>query len=383
MSTNPASGQADLRVIDGHNDLPIALRFFADSSVANLDTGLPALNTDIPRLRAGQVGGQFWSVFVPTSLTGADAVQATLEQIDVVRRIAARYPDTFRLARSADEVEQARADGLIASLLGAEGGHSIGDSLAVLRILAGLGLRYLTLTHNEGPSWAQSCLEDPGTHGLTDFGREVVGELNRLGVLVDLSHTATATMHAALDVSRAPVIFSHSSCRAVNDHVRNVDDAVLARLADAGGLLMVTFVPAFISARYAEWEAADTARRTDLGLGSPLVALDASRANSPAWQQLRRWREANPAPEVSVTEVVAHLAHARDVLGVDHLGLGGDYDGVPAMPDALRDVSTYPVLLEALSGAGWSTADLDALTWSNAVRVLRDADDVAASLNQR
>jgi membrane dipeptidase len=321
-----------LRLIDGHNDLPIALRFRRDSRVDGLDAGLPDLHTDIPRLRKGLVGAQFWSVFVPTEMPSAAAVQMVFEQIDLVHRL--------------------------------------------------VGVRYLTLTHNDGPDWAQSCRENPGTHGLTDFGRQVVAELNRLGVLVDLSHTATATMHAALDASRAPVIFSHSSCRAVCAHRRNVDDAVLARLADQGGVLMLTFVPSFLSERYAAWEAAESEQKNRVGLDSPPAVHDARAANSPAWQELARWHEANPAPPVELGEVVAHVNHARDVAGVAHLGVGGDYDGTPTLPAALRDVSTYPVLLAALREAGWSFADLQALTWSNTLRVLREAEHVAASLTR-
>ncbi len=381
--TTSAPELAGPRVFDGHNDLPIALRFLHGGSVEDVGRGLPDLATDIPRLRAGQVGGQFWSVFVPTGIEPAVAVQLTFEQIDLVHRLVDRYPDTFQLCRTAQDAEAARRAGRIASLLGAEGGHSIGDSLAVLRILARLGVRYLTLTHNVGPVWAQSCTEDPGTHGLTDFGRTVVAEMNRLGMLVDLSHTATATMHAALDVSRAPAIFSHSSCRAVNDHVRNVDDRVLGRLADAGGVLMVTFVPAFISPRYAEWEAAENARKAELDLANPVALFEARGAGSPAWKDLARWYDGHPAPDVALGEVVAHLEHARDLIGIGHLGLGGDYDGVPAMPVALRDVSTYPALLGALGDAGWSRSDLEALTWANTTRVLADAERVAAALVQQ
>jgi membrane dipeptidase len=369
---------ARLRVVDGHNDLPIALRFRHGGRVDEAGNGLPELHTDIPRLRAGQVGAQFWSVFVPTGIAEASAVQMVLEQIDLVHRLVGHFPGELRLCRTAAEAEQARADGVIASLLGMEGGHSIGSSLAVLRVMAALGVRYLTLTHNQGPDWAQACSEDPGSHGLTDFGRVVVTEMNRLGMLVDLSHTAPATMHAALDVSTAPVIFSHSSCQAVCDHPRNVDDAVLARLAGNGGLLMVTFVPEFVSRRYADWHDEQQQHAATLGIGSPVQQHEARSAGSQAWLDLSRWRDVHPAPEVTISEVAAHLDHAREAAGVDHLGLGGDYDGVPELPAALRDVSTYPALLAALADGGWSATDLDALTWGNALRVLRDAERVAA-----
>jgi membrane dipeptidase len=384
LTGRPAPGAAEaaslarLRLVDGHNDLPIALRFRRESRVDEVGSGLPELHTDIPRLRAGKVGAQFWSVFVPTGTAEALAVQMVLEQIDLVYRMIDHHPGALRLCRSAAEAEQARADGVIASLLGMEGGHSIGGSLAVLRIMAALGVRYLTLTHNEGPDWAQACGEDPGSHGLTDFGRSVVAEMNRLGVLVDLSHTATATMHAALDVSAAPVIFSHSSCRAVCDHPRNVDDAVLTRLARNGGLLMVTFVPEFVSRSYADWREAEQQHAATLGLASPLQQHEAQFAGSPAWQDLCRWHDSHPAPDVTIAQVVAHLDHAREVAGVAHLGLGGDYDGVPALPAALRDVSTYPALFAALADDGWSAGDLEALAWGNALRVLRDAEELAA-----
>jgi membrane dipeptidase len=377
-----SAGLDALRVIDGHNDLPIALRFFRDGNIEDVLTGIPELRTDIPRLRAGQVGAQFWSVFVPTTLDAGDSVQMVLEQIDLVRRLVDRFPEVFRLCQSAREVEAARRTGHIASLLGMEGGHSIGDSLGILRITAQLGVRYMTLTHNDGPEWAQSCREDPGTHGLTARGREIVTEMNRLGMLVDLSHTATATMTAALDVSQAPVILSHSSCRAVCDHMRNVPDHVLTRLADGGGVLMVTFVPAFISEAYAEWESRENVRKGELELLSPLAFISARAEETPAWKDLSRWYDANPAPEVAIAEVVAHLDHARERVGIAHLGLGGDYDGVPEMPRELNDVSTYPRLLEALHDAHWSLDDLEALSWSNSVRVLRAAEDVADRLGR-
>jgi membrane dipeptidase len=379
-STSPrpndnASGDLDdLRVIDGHNDLPWALRCHREGRLDGLDTGLPELHTDLPRLRAGQVGAQFWSVYVPADTEPAAAVRMTIEQIDIVHRLAARYPEDLTLCRSAGDVERARRDGRVASLLGAEGGHSIGDSLAVLRALAALGVRYLTLTHNGGPNWAQSCLEDPGSHGLTDFGREVVTELNRLGVLVDISRTATATMHAALDVSTAPVIFSHSGVKAVCDHRRNVDDAVLSRLADNGGVIMITFVPAFVSPAFAAWQAEESTHQAALDLDSSAARREARAADSPAWRDLARWYAAHPAPEVTISQVVAHLDHAREVAGIAHVGLGGDFDGTAEVPAALHDVSTYPALLAALRDDGWSHADLHALTWGNTLRVLHDAD---------
>jgi membrane dipeptidase len=324
-------------VVDGHNDLPWALRSRSGLRGGVLAAGRdltepqPDLHTDLPRLRAGGVGAQFWAVYVPCELTGHAAVTAVLEQIELVHALAARYPEHLRVARGADEVESAIADGRVASLLGAEGGHCIAESLGVLRALYRLGVRYLTLTHNENVPWADSATDEPRAGGLTDFGRAVVAELNRLGMLVDLSHVAPATMRDALDVTTAPVIFSHSSCRAVRDHPRNVPDDVLARLPGNGGVCMITFVPRFVSAR----------------------------------------------EEATVDDVVAHVEHAREVAGIDHIGLGGDFDGMAAVPAGLEDVSRYPVLFEALLDRGWTGEDCAKLAGRNALRVLRTAEKAA------
>lgn len=327
-------------LIDGHNDWAWESRLNRGYSVEGLDTGL-ASDTDIDRLRAGRVGGQFWSVFVDDTLEGADAVQGTLEQIDWVYRLAARYPATFVMARSAADVEAARAGGRIASLLGAEGAHSLNDSPAVLRMLARLGVRYLTLTHVHNTSWADSGTDDAVHGGLTERGVEYIRELNRLGMLVDLSHVSPATAHAALDVTTAPAIFSHSSCHAVTAHPRNVPDDVLTRLADNGGVFMVTFVPQFVSADYADWFGGD---------------------------------RSTPAPRVTLAQVADHVEHARDVAGIRHIGLGGDFDGTDAFPEQLDGVDGYPALLLELAGRGWSTAELAALVGANVLRVLRATD---------
>ena len=332
-------------VIDGHNDWAWLCRVERGSSVEGLDGPLTT-DTDIARLRLGRVGAQFWSVFVEDVGAGALAVQQTLEQIDWVHRLVARYPRDLVLARSAADVEAARASGRIASLLGAEGGHSLNDSPAVLRMLAALGVRYLTLTHTRTSPWADSATDEALHGGLSDRGRAYVRELNRLGVLVDLSHVSPATMHAALDEATAPVIFSHSSCRALVDHPRNVPDDVLARLAGNGGVQMVTFVPQFVSAAYAAWDAGDGDE---------------------------------PAPPVTLTEVADHVEHARAAAGVAHIGLGGDYDGVDAQPQGLDGVDRYPALLTELARRGWSSADLAALTGGNVLRVLRDTDAAFAA----
>lgn len=325
-------------VIDGHNDLLWEARKQVAYDFAALDVGgdtSDRTHTDIPRLRAGGVGGQFWSVFVPSDLAPSAAVTATLEQIDAAHQLIARYDD-LQLARTADEVEAAMAAGRIASLLGAEGGQSIDSSLAALRMLHVLGVRYMTLTHNDNTPWAGSATDDELPGGLTAFGVEVVKEMNRIGMLVDLSHVAPNTMHAALDATAAPVIFSHSSARAIHDHPRNVPDEVLRRIPGNGGVVMCTFVPPFITAQ----------------------------------------------PRATIDDVVTHLEHLREVMGIDHVGLGGDYDGIDRLPDGLEDVSGYPRLFDALAARGWSEDDLSKLGHGNVLRVLRQAELVAAGLQR-
>jgi Zn-dependent dipeptidase, microsomal dipeptidase homolog len=327
-------------VIDGHNDWAWECRQRRDYSVDGLDGSLWS-DTDIPRLHAGGVTAQFWSVYVEDEASGAVAVRDTLEQIDWVYRLAARYPGVFRIARTAADVERCREDGLIASLLGAEGAHSIDDSPAVLRMFARLGVRYLTLTHVRNSAWADSANEAPMHHGLSDRGREYIAELNRLGMLVDLSHVSPKTMHDALDASTAPLIFSHSSCRALADNPRNVPDDVLARLRENGGVQMVTFVPQFLSESYADWFEGD---RTE------------------------------PAPEVTISDVANHVEHARAVAGIEHIGLGGDFDGTDEFPIGLDGVDGYPALLGELAHRGFTTDDLVALAGGNILRVLSATD---------
>jgi membrane dipeptidase len=364
-------------VIDGHNDLAWELRNRVRYDFDQLDIARPqpSLHTDIPRLRAGGVGAQFWSVYVPSKLAGDRAVRATLEQIDAMYTMVRRYSDTFALATTADEVERAVSGGRIASLLGAEGGHSIDCSLGVLRTLHVLGVRYLTLTHNDNVPWADSATDQPRAGGLTRFGEEVVREMNRLGMLVDLSHVAPATMRAALRVTASPVIFSHSSARALCDVPRNVPDDVLARLAANGGLCMVTFVPAFVSPRRAAWREEAKAQLAAAG-----VDPDDDAAAEPL---LAAWERRHPPPPVTVAEVADHLDHVREVAGADHVGLGGDYDGVRSQPEGLEDVSGYPRLLAELLDRGWPEADVVKLTWANPLRVLDAAEAVARDLQAR
>ncbi|MGW1838197.1 dipeptidase [Streptomyces sp. NPDC002067] len=370
---------AEHPVVDGHNDLPWALRTQAGYDLDRRDIAgdqSEFLHTDIPRLRAGGVGAQFWSVYVRADFAGDTAVSATLEQIDVVRRMAARYPEALRLAFTADDMEAARADGVIASLMGAEGGHSINNSLATLRALHRLGVRYMTLTHNDSLAWADSATDEPRADGLSAFGEEVVREMNRLGMLVDLSHVAATTMRDALRVSTAPVIFSHSSSRAVCGHPRNIPDDVLEQLPANGGTAMATFVPKFVHPEVAPW----VLRADENMRAHGFHHLDTT---PEAMAVQRAFQAANPMPEATAATVADHLDHMREVAGVDHIGLGGDYDGTAFTPSDLTDVASYPNLLAELLDRKWSTADLAKLTWRNAVRTLRDAEDVARAEQAR
>ncbi|MFD7940919.1 dipeptidase [Streptomyces sp. NPDC059755] len=361
-------------VVDGHNDLPWALREQVRYDLDARDIAghqQAHLHTDIPRLRAGGVGAQYWSVYVRADLP--DAVPATLEQIDCVRRLIARHPRDLRAALTAADMETARAEGRIASLMGAEGGHSIANSLGTLRGLYALGVRYMTLTHNDNVDWADSATDVPKAGGLSAFGREVVREMNREGMLVDLSHVAATTMRDALDATAAPVIFSHSSARAVCDHPRNIPDDVLGRLAANGGMAMVTFVPKFVLQAAVDWTAAADDNMRANGFHHLATTAEAMKIH-------RAFEETNPRPIATVATVADHLDHMREVAGIDHLGIGGDYDGTAFTPDGLDDVSGYPNLIAELLDRGWSRPDLAKLTWQNAVRVLGAAEDVARDL---
>jgi membrane dipeptidase len=376
-NSSPARSLLDrFPVFDGHNDLAWALRKAAENRAAGpdpaaIDISQPVefLHTDLPRLASGGVGAQFWSVYVPARLQGETAVVATLEQIDLVRRLAARYPAALGLASSAADAERVMTTGRVASLLGAEGGHSIGCSLGTLRALYELGVRYLTLTHNRNVPWADSATDEPAARGLTAFGREVVREMQRLGMLVDLSHVAATTMRDALDVAEAPVIFSHSSALAICDHPRNVPDEILARLAANGGTCMITFVPAFVAQRCRDWE---------LGLAEEMDRRGLDHWDLSARRQVTgEWAASHPRPRATIADVVAHVEHVREVAGVDHIGLGGDYDGTDELPEGLQDVSCYPMLISALLDRGWSAPDCGKLTGANALRTLADAEVAA------
>lgn len=369
----------EVPLIDGHNDLPWQFRKrggdlnVIDLRVNNRGTK-PALATDIPRLREGGIGGQFWSVYVPSELPGPEAVKTVLEQIDVVHRIVERYSDTFELALTADDVERIHKKGRIASLIGMEGGHSIDNSLGVLRMTYALGARYMTLTHTKNTDWADSCSDKPQHHGLTPFGEKVVLEMNRLGMLVDLSHVSDETMTAALKVSKAPVIFSHSSSRAICNNPRNVPDDILKLTAAKGGVVMVCFMPGFVvqreSADLDAWEK-ENARLTKL------YPNDKAKVE----QGIAEWRMEHPEPRRgTISDVADHIEHIRRVAGIEHIGLGSDFDGYRGGIDGLDDVSGYPALLTELLRRGYSKDDLRKIAGLNVLRVLRAAERVAAEM---
>jgi len=368
-------------LIDGHNDLPWQYRKYSNDFNAidlSRDTRklTPPLVTDIPRLRAGGVGAQFWAVYVPPVPSGPPAVQAMFEQIDVVHQMVAHYPETFELALTAADIERIRRRGKIASLIGMEGGHSINNSLAVLRMAYGLGARYMTLTHTKNTDWADAAGDEPAHHGLTPFGEEVVREMNRLGMLVDLSHVTDETMRAALKVTRAPVIFSHSSTWALCNSTRNVPDDVLKLTARNGGVVMICFLPGFLTERGRIALAAYDAEKERL---QKLYPDDPDRFQ----QAMAAWRRANPSPhEASLSDVADHVDHVRKVAGIDHVGIGSDFEGFSGPPDGLEDVSCYPALLAELRRRGYSKADLKKVAGLNLLRVMREAEKVSARLRR-
>ena len=364
-------------LIDGHNDFPWALREAnpaRDLAALDLRAHLaPPIMTDIPRLRAGGVSGQFWSVWVPPSLSGDAAVRTTLEQIDVVHRMVAKYPDTFQLALTADDVDRAFKAGKIASLIGMEGGHSINNSMATLRQMYVVGARYMTLTHTHNTDWADSATDKPEHHGLTPFGEAVVHEMNRLGMLVDLSHVSPETMAAALRVSKAPVIFSHSSARAICDHPRNVPDDILREVTANGGVVMVNFYPNFLVPEGVKQATELYALQRTLEDAHPgdMKAVEAG---------MNEYRKSHPLPKATVKLVADHVDHVKQVAGVDHVGIGSDFDGIDITPEGLEDVSKYPALTAELLSRGWSDEDVKKFLGLNVLRALRQAEAVAASM---
>ena len=392
LGLSPASAQtpeqvahavlAKSPVIDGHNDVPeqIAERFDGDlkqfdfrNTVPTIGKGSKPMHTDIARLRQGRVGGQFWSVWIDPELPEFEAVQRVIEQIDIVHRLIGQYPGDLQLALTAADVEAAQKQGRIASLIGMEGGHSIGNSLAVLRQTHALGARYMTLTHWKMLDWADSATDVPKSDGLSEFGIKVIEEMNRLGMIVDLSHVSEAAMNDALDATMAPVIFSHSSANAVTRHPRNVPDAVLQRLRDNGGVVMVTFVPSYVSADNRDWDAAQKAEQ------ARAAALFPGNAEAQA-SHLEGWKNSNPMPPVTAKDIADHIDHIRSVAGIDHIGLGGDYDGITFTPDDLGDVSTYPVLFAELARRGYSAADLAKIARGNILRVMRGVESTAMQI---
>jgi len=386
----PAGDAVDRRIerilaatplIDGHNDLPWEIREKYDSWRKPLDLAadtshLPApLQTDLPRMRQGGMGAQFWSVWIPNEMKGDEAVRVTLEQIDIVHRMVARYPARLEMASTAADIRRIEKAGRIASLIGVEGGHQIGNSPAALRQFYALGARYMTLTHSKNNDWADSATDDPAHDGLTPFGRAIVREMNRLGMILDLSHVSAKTMRDALGETKAPVIFSHSSARALMDHPRNVPDDVLKLLPANGGVVMVNFYPGFISEAYrrraAEREA-EEARLKNLYSGQPERRKAA----------LEAWDAAHPAVDATLAEVADHIEHVRRVAGVDHVGIGSDFDGIDGTaPKGLEGVETYPALLAELARRGWSDADLAKLAGGNVLRAMEGVERVAAAMH--
>jgi len=373
-------------LIDGHNDWPEVLREREGDARWTVDLrsrpgSKDALyNTDIVRLRQGMVGGQFWSVWVSPSLPGPEQVKQTFEQIALVNSLAERYPDVFAMARTAADVRRIHKGGRIASLIGVEGGGQIDGSLDVLRAYRALGAGYLTLTHSRNVEWADSATDDPKHDGLTEFGESVVRELNRLGMLVDLSHVSEATMLDALRVSKAPVMFSHSSARALDDHPRNVSDAVLKQVAVNGGVVMINFAPIYISDANRRWSSDRDAEKARLN-APPFGGLYIGQPERAA-AALAEWEQAHPQPGVTLAMVADHIEHVAKVAGVDHVGIGSDYDGVGKdLPAGLGDVSTYPDLLAELMRRGWSDQDVAKVAGANVLRVLEGTEAVARSMN--
>jgi membrane dipeptidase len=364
-------------LIDGHNDYPWEARQKAGRDLEKLDISKPqpTIHTDIARLKTGGVGGQFWSVYTPSDYAGQAAVTATLEQIDIVHRMMRKYPDTFELALTADDVERIFKRGKVASMIGMEGGHSIDNSLAALRMFHQLGARYMTLTHSKNTDWADSGTDTPKHNGLNAFGEEVIREMNWLGMLVDLSHVSPDTMKDAIAVSAAPVIFSHSSARAINDVPRNVPDDVLRLLPKNGGVVMVTFVPGFLSPKVGAWNKLQTDETNRLLQQYP--SDEAARKSG-----LDAWAKANPAPRATLADAADHIDHIRKVAGTDHIGIGGDFDGITSVPEGLEDVSTYPALTAELLRRGYKDEEVKKILGLNVLRVMRAAEAASAKLRK-
>jgi len=376
-------------LIDGHNDLPWEIRTRAggvDLNVDHADMPRPAdadkdwvgLMTDIPRLRKGHVGGQFWSVWIPATTTGPEAVKTAIEQIDIVHNMAAQYPQALQMAYTADDIVRIHKAGRVASLIGVEGGYQIDNSMAALRQMYTLGARYLTLTHSRNTDWADSATDNPQHNGLTVFGRAVIGEMNRLGMIVDLSHVSVKTMTDAIAVSKSPVMFSHSGARGLIDHPRDVPDEVLRLVAQNHGIVMVNFFPSYISQARARWDSDHAAEATRYN-SPPFFGLYIGQPERAA-AAMAEWERRHPPPTVTLADVADHLDHIRKIAGVESVGLGSDFDGIPNTPEGLDGVDKYPALLVELARRGWSDADLAAVAGGNMLRVMRANEAVARQL---
>lgn len=361
----------EVPLIDGHNDVPWQYRVRARNHLDRIDLGSdtsrlsPPMHTDIRRLREGQVGGQFWAVYIHKTSAGPGATRAALDQLDIARRMIDRYSGDLELALTADDIVRIHAAGRVASLLGLEGGHAIENSLAVLRQMYALGIRYMTLTHGATIDWADSATDLPRHNGLTPFGREVIREMNRLGMMVDISHVSPKTMHDVLDLTAAPVLFSHSSARALNDHPRNVPDDVLRRVKENGGVVMVAFVPYFVTRKASLYNAQLTGERARL---ERLLPYDPAKRSL----ELQSWVQQHPEPLPTLAEVVDHIDHIRRIAGIDHIGLGSDFDGLVTGPVGMEDVSKYPHLIAELLRRGYSDEDARKVAGLNLLRVMRE-----------
>jgi len=371
----------EVPLVDGHNDVPWELRQRVKNHLGQLDLRSDTsqlekpMHTDIPRLRQGGLGAQFWSVYIPADMAGPQSVRTVLEQIDVVHRLAALYPDVFEVATSPQDVYRIHREGKIASLIGMEGGHSIDNSLAVLRQLYAAGARYMTITHSKNVDWADSATDVPKHGGLTKFGEEVIREMNRLGMLIDLSHVSPDSMKDAMAVSEAPVIFSHSSARALDAHPRNVPDDVLRLLPEDGGVVMVTFVPSFLSEEVRGWGAEEDAEEARLKTLHP-------EAPEQVESDLESWRQKHPAPRATLAQAADHIEYVRKLAGIDHVGIGSDFDGITSVPLGLEGVEDYPMLLAELLRRGWTDEEIKKLAGQNVLRVFREAEKVAERLRK-
>lgn len=400
VSAAPSDAEIERRVervlartplIDGHNDLPWQVRERFNSKWSAIDLrqntsqlkppeGEPALMTDIPRIRAGHMGGQFWSVWIPVKTTGFEAVQTTLEQIDLTKEMTNTYPSDLEMAYTAADVRRIHKAGRLASLIGIEGGHQINASLQVLREMYSAGARYMTLTHSLNTEWADSATDSPKHHGLTAFGREVVKEMNRIGMIVDLSHVSAETMRAALETSSAPVMFSHSSARALCDHPRNVDDEVLRLVAQNGGVVMVNFAVGYVSEARRKWDAQFAGAQASFS-SPPFGGLYIGQPDR-AKAELAKWQAEHPKPAVTLAQVADHIEHIRNVAGVDHVGIGSDFDGIGETPSGLEGVDKYPALLAELMRRGWSDADVAKVAGENVLRVLAAVESESTRLKR-